>query len=126
MMSMSTEERPQGSPGEWCPAALKGDLNPHRLNPVTVGGHKLIVLQVDGEVRAYRDACPHEGFSLSQHGEQQDFIVVCNKHLWEFDADTGEYLGRIPRPECALKRYPTRVIAGRVEVDLSAHPMPQA
>ena len=92
------------------------------MRGIEVGGHKLLVLRADGEVMTYRDACPHEGFALSVHGERQDFVIVCNKHLWEFDTATGEHISRLPRPECNLKRYPTRVVGGMVEVELSACP----
>ncbi|MFC6280051.1 MULTISPECIES: Rieske 2Fe-2S domain-containing protein [Polaromonas] len=71
---------------------------------------------------AYRDACPHESYPLSKHGERQDFVLVCNKHLWEFDAASGEHISRLQRPECNLKRYPTREVNGMIEVDISAVP----
>ncbi|MBM3389937.1 MAG: Rieske (2Fe-2S) protein [Betaproteobacteria bacterium] len=108
---------------DWQPAIRRGELSEQGLHAATVGDHKVVVLLADGEIVAYRDACPHEGFPLSKFAERQDFVIMCNKHLWEFDTGTGEHISRIPRPQCNLKRYPTREVDGMVEVDLSAVPL---
>jgi nitrite reductase/ring-hydroxylating ferredoxin subunit len=110
-----------GSP-DWQPAIAVDSISDDGFHAARAGGHKLIVLRADGELVAYRDACPHEGYALSITGERQDFVIVCNKHLWEFDAATGEHISRIPRPQCNLKRYPVREVDGMVEVDVSAVP----
>ena len=107
---------------DWRPAIAAADISDQGIHPAQAAEHKLIVLRVDGEIVAYRDACPHEGYPLSQTGEREDFVLVCTKHLWEFDAATGEHVSRIPRPECNLKRYPTREVDGMIEVDVSAVP----
>lgn len=107
---------------DWKPAIAVDRLSDDRFHAAQAGDHKLIVLRADGEIVAYRDACPHEGYALSVTGERQDFVIVCNKHLWEFDAATGEHISRIPRPQCNLKRYPVREVDGMVEVDVSAQP----
>lgn len=108
----------QGGESQWHPVLESGALDETGMQPVTVDGQKLIVLRADGAVVAYRDACPHEGYALSVHGERQDFVIVCNKHLWEFDAATGEHISRIPRPQCNLKRVAVREAGGMIEVDL--------
>jgi nitrite reductase/ring-hydroxylating ferredoxin subunit len=107
---------------DWRPALPVSQLDDTGLHPVTVAGHALIVLRADGEILAYRDACPHEGFALSAHGERQDFVIMCRKHLWEFDTATGEHISRIPRPESNLRRYPVREVDGVVEIDIAAVP----
>ena len=109
------------SPGtQWAAAIGSDELDELGMRGVTLAGHKLLLLRADGEAVAYRDACPHEGYALSVHGERQDFVIVCNKHLWEFEAANGEHISRIPRPQCNLKRYATRECDGRVEVDLAS------
>jgi nitrite reductase/ring-hydroxylating ferredoxin subunit len=105
---------------DWQPAIAVNQLTNEGFHKAIAGTHPLIVLRADDQLVAYRDACPHEGHALSTHGERLDFIIVCNKHLWEFDAATGEHISRVPRPQCNLKRYPTREVDGMVEVDVSA------
>ena len=77
---------------------------------------KMILVNFDGSILAYRDTCPHEGFPLSVHGEIVEDRLVCNKHLWEFEGWSGEYIGRIKRPGCNLQNYETRENGGMIEV----------
>ncbi len=105
---------------DWQPALPASQVDDLGMHPVAIGEHKLIVLRAEGELIAYRDACPHEGFPLSVHGERQDFVIMCRKHLWEFDTATGEHISRIPRPQCNLQRYPVREVEGMIEVDVGA------
>jgi len=109
---------------DWRDAVPIGGLDEEGFVAATVEQHKLILLRQDGDVVAFRDACPHEGYALSKDGERQGFVLVCNKHLWEFDAATGEHISRMQRPECNLKRYPTRVVGESVQVDIAAVALP--
>ena len=111
------------TPPRWLPAIASQALDDRNMLAANAGGHPLVILRADGEVVAYRDACPHEGYPLSTHGERQDFVIVCNKHLWEFEAGNGEHISRIPRPQCNLKRYPVRLVDGMVQVDVSGVPL---
>lgn len=104
------------APARWHPALAVREISDLGLHAAEPGGHKVVILRVDGQLRAYHDACPHEGFALSQHAERHDFVIVCNKHLWEFDAATGEHISRIPRERCNLRPCPVREIDGMVEV----------
>ena len=106
----------------WQVVMASGDLSESGMHARSVAGHKVIVLLTDDGIVVYRDACPHEGYPLSVHGERQDFVLVCNKHLWEFDAATGEHISRVPRPQCNLLRYPSREVDGVIEIDVSAVP----
>ena len=109
----------ESSTPQWHRALAASEVSDLGLHSAEPGGHKVVILRVDGELRAYRDACPHEGFPLSKHAERQDFVIVCNKHLWEFDAATGEHISRIPRERCNLKRCPVREVDGVLEVEVS-------
>lgn len=105
---------------DWHPTLPFDDLSEGWVEGATAGGTKLILLRIGDEVCAYRDACPHEGFPLSQTGTIEGGVLICNQHLWEFDVATGKHISRLERPECNLKRYPVRVVRGVVEVDVSA------
>ncbi len=121
---MGEEQATAGvSTPDWQPVLPVDQVSESGLHAVVVGEHRLIMLRAEGELIAYRDACPHEGFALSVHGERQDFVITCRKHLWEFDTATGEHISRIPRPQCNLRRYPLRVIDGMIEVDFAAVPL---
>jgi nitrite reductase/ring-hydroxylating ferredoxin subunit len=92
---------------------------------VTAGRIELGVFNVGGEVRAYRNACPHAGAPVctgrisgtAQPSKVYEYIygsegciLRCPWHGWEFDLRTGEHL---VDPEVRLKALP--VDAGRGE-----------
>lgn len=110
----------------WRDAMASAEVSEQGMHAVNLDGHAIVILQADGELIAYRDACPHEGYPLSQHAQRQDFVIVCQKHLWEFDTGTGEHISRVPRARHNLRRYPVREVGGRVQVDLSVWPLEPA
>ncbi len=108
----------------WQAALPVSQVDDLGLHAVTLGDHKLLLLRADGELHAYRDACPHEVFPLSLDGVRQDLVIMCRKHRWEFEAATGEHISRIRRPQCNLQRYPVRQVDGMIEVDVGTAPPP--
>ena len=52
-------------PMRWHDVMPLGDLWIGELVGVVVAGHKVLVLNADGEVRAYEDRCPHLSSQLS-------------------------------------------------------------
>lgn len=103
---------------DWRSVAKAPEVCEGRINKASVAGLSLILLKVDGEVLAYEDRCPHEGHPLSL-GELEADVLVCAKHLWEFEIKSGRHVSRVHRPECNLKARPVRVIGELVEVDVS-------
>ena len=88
------------------------------VNKAVVADIRLILLRQGDEIFAYDEACPHEGHPLSQ-GELVEDVVVCARHLWEFEIRTGRHISRIRRPQCDLKPFPVRITDGAVEVDVA-------
>lgn len=65
---------------------------------VEVGDHEVMVVKVDGEVRAYPARCPHHGAPLAEglvHGDR----LLCPWHQAVFDLRDGELL-EPPALEC--------------------------
>lgn len=80
-----------------------------------VGDDEVLVLKVDGKVRAYDGICPHQSISLVE-GELEDGVLTCRAHEWQFDALSGD--GVNPRDTC-LRKHEVRVVDGMVQVRLS-------
>ena len=83
----------------------------------TVDGVDLLLVNVDGNVRAFRDRCPHAGTPLNQ-GKLEGRILTCSAHLWQFDIVNGG-VGVNPR-DCRLTSFAVRIEDGRVLVQLGS------
>jgi len=90
-------------------------LVPGELATFKQDGKQLVVGRThDGCAFALDNRCPHEGYPLAS-GTLKDEALTCCWHNWKFDVRDGA---------CTLggedvRRYPTREVDGRVEVDLS-------
>ena len=98
---------PQSDDGErsWIEAYPLDDLWEGEMEGVQVAGHKVLLVNADGEVRAYRNQCPHQAWPLDE-GDFDGEKIICPNHSWEFDAKSG--CGINPN-DCALTRYPCTV-----------------
>jgi nitrite reductase/ring-hydroxylating ferredoxin subunit len=103
----------------WQAVAQLSDLPEGAIHKVSPEGIDVILVRVEGEVAAYLDSCPHEGHPLSL-GELEGDVIVCAKHLWEFDARNGKHITRVPRPQNDLRKAPVRLVGEKVEVDVDA------
>lgn len=97
------------------------ELTPHE---VVLGAQTLVVVRLGGTVHALDGICPHIGGLLAE-GTVESGRIVCPMHGATFALDTGAVIADpfgVSPPEGAvepLRRYPTRVEAGMVEVDLA-------
>jgi toluene monooxygenase system ferredoxin subunit len=74
----------------------------------------ILLLNLDGQFRAYQGRCPHQGVALVE-GHLDGTILTCRAHHWQFDALNGR--GINPR-QARLKRFRTEIVGGRVLVDV--------
>jgi toluene monooxygenase system ferredoxin subunit len=85
---------------------------------VVVAGARVLLVNVDGEIRAFEDRCAHRAFPLSQ-GRLDRELLTCAAHEWTYDARTGESTN--PRG-ARLRRYAVRVEGEAVFVDVEVAP----
>jgi len=81
---------------------------------VEIEGRKLLLVNVDGVVRAFEDRCAHQSWPLSR-GSLESRELTCALHRWRYDACTG--LGVNPTG-VALRCYRVAVVDGQITVDL--------
>jgi toluene monooxygenase system ferredoxin subunit len=80
-----------------------------------VGDDEVLVVKVDGQIRAYDSVCPHQSQSLVE-GDLEGGILTCRAHEWQFDVRTGQ--GVNPKDTCLL-RHDVRVSSdGMIQVRL--------
>jgi toluene monooxygenase system ferredoxin subunit len=78
-----------------------------------VGGRKLLLVKLDGQVFAYEDRCAHLGVALSQ-GRLEGDVITCSAHHYQYCGRTGS--GINPRA-VRLRGFPVAVEDGWVAVD---------
>ncbi len=67
------------------------------------GSTRLAVARLeDGRSFVVEDRCPHDGGPLSD-GFVDGHRLVCARHGWEFDLETGRCVGR---PRICVQRFP--------------------
>ena len=85
------------------------------------GTDQVIVINVDGELRAFQGICSHEYFELDK-GFLTAGSLTCALHLSRFDLDSGDALD--PPAELPLVRYHVVVENGRVLIEVPEGPLP--
>lgn len=88
------------------------DLWEGEMECFDVGRHKVLVVNVDGELHAYDGICPHQSVSLEE-GVLEGKVLTCRAHQWTFDVSSGKSMN--PAGE-RLRRFPIRVVDGMVSV----------
>ncbi|HEV7576385.1 MAG TPA: Rieske 2Fe-2S domain-containing protein [Caldimonas sp.] len=118
---------------DWQRAAALDDVWGDTVIAAKAGAVALVLVRsgegtADDRVCAYRDACPHEKFPLSEWGQIENGVIVCQRHFWEFDVATGKHITRIERPNCNLVGFAVKVEGGDVlvDVDSALQPAPTA
>ena len=89
----------------WTPAMPLDELWEGDMTGVTVGSRDVLLINVDGELRAYEDRCPHQEWPL-RDGELDGRELTCTNHLWVFDAVTGQGINPL---NCRLTSFPVQV-----------------
>jgi toluene monooxygenase system ferredoxin subunit len=110
----SPNDVPPHDAGTWTEAAREAELWEGGMFGVVLEGTEVLLIKLDGAVRAYHNRCPHQRTPLDQ-GWIADGTLTCSRHMWEFDVLTGT--GVSPR-DCALTSYPVRVEDGTIWVSV--------
>jgi nitrite reductase/ring-hydroxylating ferredoxin subunit len=85
------------------------------------GTDPVLVVNVEGDVRAFQGICSHEYFELDK-GFLTAGSLTCALHLSRFDLASGDALD--PPAELPLVRYPVVIEDGRVLIEVPDGPLP--
>jgi toluene monooxygenase system ferredoxin subunit len=72
----------------WREAINIDDLWEGEMTAVTIDGERVLLVNIDGTLRAYSNECPHQASPLDE-GDLDGETLTCARHLWEFNALTG-------------------------------------
>jgi toluene monooxygenase system ferredoxin subunit len=106
MVTFSASNEGDGTVAVWRYAGSLDDLWEGEMRAVDVGAVEILLCNLDGALFAYEDRCPHLSNPLSAGVLEEDGVLTCAAHEWEFDVRTG--CGINPA-SARLHRYPVRV-----------------
>ena len=96
------------------PVGAVDELAPGQRKLAFVDGRSIVLLNIDGTIRALDNACPHNGASLAS-GQLEGCVLRCPAHGLRFDLRTGCMPGA---GGLSLTTFPVRVIDGKLFVSL--------
>jgi 3-phenylpropionate/trans-cinnamate dioxygenase ferredoxin subunit len=102
------------------PVARTGDVPEGTMHMVQVDGTDILLVHLDGRIRAMQGICSHEYFELDKGFLTRDSLT-CALHLSRFDLDTGEALD--PPAELPLAMWPVTLDGDTVEIELPDGPI---
>lgn len=112
---MTTTSTPVVTTGPAERVTRLADLPVGSLRMVRVAGRRLCLVRTDDSVHALDNACPHEGYGLTQ-GDLDGEVLTCAWHNWKFRVTDGACtLG-----EEAVRTYPVTIDEdGTVRVEVA-------
>jgi 3-phenylpropionate/trans-cinnamate dioxygenase ferredoxin component len=79
-----------------------------------IADKEIAIFNVDGEICAISDTCPHAGGSLGM-GKLDGKIVICPVHGMKFDVTNGCFAGT---PHFGVASFPAKVVDGEILVSV--------
>jgi len=76
-------------PGEYVETITKDDIYEGEAKLINVKGYEILILNVNGEFKAYYARCAH-ALGLLEPSSFDGEKITCPVHLWEYDPNTGE------------------------------------
>jgi nitrite reductase/ring-hydroxylating ferredoxin subunit len=102
---------------DWIQVGDREQVEPDNPLAATAAGTAIGIYDVDGELHAVEDICPHAMAHLTQ-GFTDGCEVECPLHNAVFDVTTGKHLRGEPCRD--IKTFPVRVVDARIEVRIGA------
>lgn len=102
---------------EWHRVAARAEVVPGEMIAARVGGEDILLIELDGEVHALANICPH-AYALMSDGFLEGGEVECPLHAARFDIRTGKCLGGPSMDD--LARFEVRIEGADVLVRLPA------
>ncbi len=100
---------------EFAPALKVADLSEGSMRSVEIGGIRILVSNIGGQVHAVDGTCTHEEADLGL-GFMIEERVVCPLHLSQFDLRTGAVLN--PPATAPLRRFNVKIEDGTIFVEV--------
>lgn len=99
---------------DWVPATDLEKLREGEPVGLKVEGTPVVLVNVQGEIHALLNQCPHLGCTLHR-GKLEEYEITCPCHDWVFDVRTGEFR---EAPQIKIPVFPVKVEEGKVLIKI--------
>jgi phenylpropionate dioxygenase-like ring-hydroxylating dioxygenase large terminal subunit len=113
-----------GFTGYWYPATWSTHVT-GKPRPITICGHRIVLIRDNGNPYALHDRCPHRGVPLSLGNQQFPGTLSCPYHGWTYNLPDGNLCAVITdgpgspiRGKVTVRTYPVAERLGMVWVYL--------
>ena len=101
--------------GEYVKMAEAHEIPKNKMKVFKVEDHEILVVNVEGELYAFENRCPHMGYPL-YFGRLEGKVLTCGFHYAKFDVTTGKSLGSVT--DKPLKKFKIKIQNSLVQVEL--------
>lgn len=101
--------------GEYVKMAEAHEIPKNKMKVFKVEDHEILVVNVEGELHAFENRCPHMGYPL-YFGRLEGKVLTCGFHYAKFDVTTGKSLGSVT--DKPLKKFKIKIQNSLVQVEL--------
>lgn len=91
-----------------------GEIEPGQRKVVTISGAEIIIFNLDGELYAISNTCPHKGYPLT-YGPVFGDTIMCPNHGWMFNVKTGGCLTKSSHP---IRTYKVIIDGNSIKIEL--------
>jgi nitrite reductase/ring-hydroxylating ferredoxin subunit len=91
------------------------EIPKNEMKVFNVEDHEILVVNVEGELYAFENRCPHMGYPL-YFGRLEGKVLTCGFHYAKFDVTTGKSLGSVT--DKPLKKFRIKIQNSLVQVEL--------
>ena len=100
---------------EYIKMAERHEIPKNKMKVFKVEDHEILVVNVEGELYAFENRCPHMGYPL-YFGRLEGKVLTCGFHYAKFDVTTGKSLRSIT--DKPLKKFKIKIQNSLVQVEL--------
>ena len=101
--------------GEYVKMAETHEIPKNKMKVFKVENNEILVVNVEGELYAFENRCPHMGYPLYL-GRLEGKVLTCGFHYAKFDVTTGKSFGSIM--DKPLKKFKIKIQNSLVQVEL--------
>ncbi|NIR87582.1 Rieske 2Fe-2S domain-containing protein [Candidatus Bathyarchaeota archaeon] len=91
------------------------EIPKNKMKVFKVEDHEILVVNVEGELYAFENRCPHMGYPL-YFGRLEGKVLTCGFHYAKFDVTSGKSLGSVT--DKPLKKFKIKIQNSLVQVEL--------